>query len=180
MQAIQKYIHSFLKLGYYKFKYRKKLNSGWVQSFEKIRIDLSKSGKMSIGSYNQNRGNLYLGIPQGELIIGNHCFFNINSSITCMHKIQIGDYCKFGNNLVIVDHDHNYKAKEPEFISDEIVIGNHVWVGANVVILKGTVIGDGCVIAAGSVVKGSIPAYTLFYQRKVQNMQQRIDESITV
>ena len=75
-----------------------------------------------------------------------------------MNEIKIGDYCKFGNNLVIVDHDHNFKNNYSEFVSSPIHIGNNVWCGANVTILRGTEIGDNCVIGAGTVVKGCFPA----------------------
>ena len=40
----------------------------------------------------------------------------------------------------------------------EIFIGNNVWIGRNVTILKGARIGDNCVIATGSIVTGEIPA----------------------
>ena len=124
-------------------------------------------------SYNQGRGNLYIGVfDNAKLKIADHCFFNINSSITCLENIEIGSNCKFGNNLVIVDHDHNYRAKgkfnfeNPEFISSPVKIGDNVWCGANVVILRGTIIGDNCIIAAGSVIKGIIPANSVVIQRK--------------
>ncbi len=39
-----------------------------------------------------------------------------------------------------------------EFSGSPISIGNDVWIGANVTILKGARIGNGCVIATGSVV----------------------------
>ncbi|MCR4903605.1 MAG: acyltransferase [Butyrivibrio sp.] len=94
------------------------------------------------------------------MTIGDHCFFNTGSSITSTESITIGSYCKFGNNLVIVDHDHNYKRKsesEPEFIGKPIVIGDNTWVGANVVILKGVTIGNNCVIGAGSIITKDIP-----------------------
>lgn len=41
--------------------------------------------------------------------------------------------------------------------SAPIVIGNHVWIGLNVTILKGVTIGDGCMVAAGAVVTKSFP-----------------------
>ena len=46
-----------------------------------------------------------------------------------------------------------------------ISIGNNVWIGANSVILRGSSIGDGVVIGAGSVVKGSVPAKTIYIQK---------------
>lgn len=36
----------------------------------------------------------------------------------------------------------------------EIVIGEHVWIGATCTLLKGTMISDGCIVAAGSVIAG--------------------------
>ena len=42
-----------------------------------------------------------------------------------------------------------------------VVIGNDVWIGANVTILNGVHIGDGAVIAAGAVVVKDVPPYTV-------------------
>ena len=42
-----------------------------------------------------------------------------------------------------------------------VVIGNHVWIAAGAMILKGVTIGDGAVIAAGAVVTKDVPAYCL-------------------
>lgn len=39
-----------------------------------------------------------------------------------------------------------------------VVIGNHVWIGSEVLILKGSTIGDGSVIGARALVAGRIPA----------------------
>lgn len=163
------YIKNGLRIGALKVRYGSRLHMGWIQSLEKIRLQIGKGASVVIGSYNQNREKMYIGVLNGgELNIGSHCFFNINSSITCAEKIVIGNNCKFGNNLVVIDHDHNYRANgiysgdNTEFISSPVIIGNDVWIGANVVILRGTEIGDNCVIAAGSVVKDIIPPNTLF------------------
>ena len=164
-----RYIKNAIRVLKLKIRFGNKVQIGWIQSFEKIRIEKDRDSSLLIGNYNQNREKMYLGlVGKGKLTIGNHCFFNINASITCVEQITIGDYCKFGNNLVIVDHDNNYKdcgikkKDSQEFLTAPIKIGNNVWVGANVVILRGTDIGDNCVIAAGSVVKGTVLPNTLF------------------
>ncbi len=46
-------------------------------------------------------------------------------------------------------------------MTQPIVIGDHVWVGMNVTILKGVTIGTGAIIAAGSVVTHDVPEHTL-------------------
>ena len=43
-----------------------------------------------------------------------------------------------------------------------IVIGDHVWIGKNVTILKGVKIGNNAIIAAGSIVTKDVPNNTLF------------------
>ena len=47
-----------------------------------------------------------------------------------------------------------------------MIIGNDVWIGAGAVILRGTTIGDKAVIGAGSIVKGNVPAGSVFYQKR--------------
>lgn len=155
------YLKNVAKIVVLKIRYRKKISVGIIQSFERVRFDIRNNGRIQIGNYNQNRGNLYMGASGGTLSIGDHCFFNINSSITCLESVSIGNNCKFGNNLVIVDHDHNFRSNKPEFVSTPIRIGNNVWCGAGVTILRGTIIGDNCVIAAGCTVKGNIEEGTL-------------------
>ena len=158
-----RYLKNVCNVALLKARYGNKLKMGAIQTFENLRLEITGKGKIEIGSYNQNREKLYLSACGGRLSIGNHCFFNINGSVTCLEEITIGDNCKFGNNVVIVDHDHNFKTntydnENPEFISSPIVIGNHVWCGANVTILRGSEIGDNCVIAAGATVKGKYEA----------------------
>ena len=98
--------------------------------------------------------------------IGDHVFCSTSVYITCLGHVKIGDYSKLGNHLVIVDHDHNFKNKDGEYLIGDVTIGKRVWIGANCTILKGTHIGDDSVIAAGSVVKGDVPARTLYYQKR--------------
>ncbi len=147
-----------------KLRFGSGLSMGMIQSFDTLHLEIRRGGRITMGSYNQNRGSLWLVCDGGRITIGNHCFFNTGCCITAMEALTIGDRCKFGNNLVIVDQDHNYKRRteaEPEFLTTPVNIGNDVWVGANVTILRGTTIGDHCVIGAGCVVKGEVPTGTV-------------------
>ena len=108
-------------------------------------------------------------VKGGKLTMGDSCFFNQNCSVTALEQITIGDRCTFGNNVVIVDHDHDFRQGKG-YRCTPIVIGNDVWVGANVTILRGSSIGDHCVIAAGTVVKGKIGAGKLVRQERTMTI----------
>lgn len=156
-----------MKSLFWKVRYGKKIAVSFPLALEKVKLEIDKDAEFRLGKKVQNRGVLYIGCKErGKLHIGEHCFFNMNASITCMKEIMIGEYCKFGNNLVIVDHDHNTSGQGEEFPAKPIKIGNGVWVGANCVILKGVTIGDNAVIAAGSVVRKDVPADCVYYEEK--------------
>ena len=125
-----------------------------------------KDGTARFGKEQITRGNAVFRVEGGELIIGDRCFFNQNVSITCKKKIVIGDRCQIANNVVIVDHDHAGSENWGSYVETPVTIGNDVWIGANVVIMRGTTIGDKAVIGAGSIVKGDIPAGKVFYQKR--------------
>ena len=102
----------------------------------------------------------------GKVTIGNNCFFNDGCSINCQDKITIGDKVIFGQNVMLFDHDHDYKNDMNKFVKKEITIGNNVWIGANCIILKGVTIGDNVVIAAGTIVKENIKSNSLIYENR--------------
>lgn len=94
-----------------------------------------------------------------KLIIGEN--FGINSGYFLFYKkennkIEIGDDCMFSKNITIRTCDgHNIRSIETgEIINEDkdIKIGNHVWLGQDVSILKGVEIPDNTIIAFKSVV----------------------------
>lgn len=131
----------------------------WEQG---MRVVVGKKGRISIGSDCRFRRDAsLLASAQGILTIGEGVFFNRNVSITAMASVTIGDRTKIANNVVIVDHDHNYKDGNVGFVTSPVHIGSDVWIGANAVILRGVTIGDHAVIAAGAVVSRDVPAYAV-------------------
>lgn len=90
------------------------------------------------------------------VFIGAFCEFNISCGIT------IGSYCNIAAGCRFVDHDHGVKLGIPigvqTAVKKEIVLEEDVWLGCNVVVLKGVKIGKGAVVGAGAVVTKSIPS----------------------
>ncbi len=126
-----------------------------------------KGSRFKMGKRCILRDNVEIRIEGGNLTIGEKCFVNRNTTITCIEEIRIGSGTQIANNVTIVDHDHNYRnANNAPLISSKISIGENVWIGANCVILRGAIIGDGAVIAAGSVIKGTVDKDILLYQQR--------------
>ena len=101
-----------------------------------------------------------------QLTIGDHLFVNYYAILDCHHEITIGDGVLIGPHAYITDFDHVIPAIPGTAIGREgacapVRIGNHVWIGANAVILKGVTIHDGAVIAAGAVVTKDVPAMAI-------------------
>ncbi|EGQ7964052.1 CatB-related O-acetyltransferase [Vibrio vulnificus] len=61
-----------------------------------------------------------------------------------------------------------------------IIIGNDVWIGANVSILPGVKIGDGAVLAAGAVVNKDVPPYAIVGGVPARIIKYRFDEETIV
>ena len=85
-----------------------------------------------------------------NVFIGAGCEFNIVSGIDVGNNSLIASGCKF------IDHDHGMNTiqlmRDQPGPAKAIKIGSNVWLGFNVIVLKGVEIGDGAVVGAGAVV----------------------------
>lgn len=110
------------------------------------------------GTYVLNaRGRLVLG--KGSHL-GAFCYVNAAEG-----EVRIGEHCAIGPGTRIIAYSNHYKAGRlvtQERVCADVVIGNNVFVGANVVILPGARIGDNVVVGAGSVVKGTLDADAIY------------------
>jgi hypothetical protein len=66
----------------------------------------------------------------------------------------------------------------PSFRGTTAVIGNDVWVGANVVVLSGVTVGDGAVLAAGSVVTSDVPPYAIVGGAPAKVIKSRVPDDL--
>lgn len=100
-------------------------------------------------------------LAKHKIIISEHTYINRHTFIDAIKLIKIGKDCGIGPSCYITDHDHGLNPDFPPLqqpmIGKATVIGDRVWLGAKVTVLKGVTIGDDAVIGAGSVVTKDIP-----------------------
>ena len=94
--------------------------------------------------------------PGAKIEIGNNCGFS-GTVIGAFKFIKLGNNVRCGANTLITDSDWHLddpRVGKPK----DVNIGDNVWIGINVVVLKGVTIGDNTLIGANSVVIKDIPA----------------------
>lgn len=89
-----------------------------------------------------------------------HPFVHIGAVLS----VSIGECCLFASHVYISDHDHHADnpripiVRSRKLVAAPVTIGDGVWLGERVCVLKGVTIGDGAIIGAASVVTRDVPA----------------------
>ena len=98
-----------------------------------------------------------------QLTLGKNSYVNKHTEIRCKKSVSIGDDTAIAGRVIILDTDAHsvYSDGGTSEMTAPVRIGNHVWIGAGSVILKGVSIGDGAIVAAGSVVNRDVPPRTV-------------------
>lgn len=129
--------------------------------------DKSRIGYFPSAYFFSTYGHIEARDKNSSITIGENTMLNNNPNIVAEREsIEIGQNCYIGQNFKCYSSDfHGIKKEDrnnPEKIKTAPVkIGNDVFIGNDVTILKGVEIGDNCVIGAGSVVVKSISANTI-------------------
>ena len=100
--------------------------------------------------------------PGPNILIGDGSFIGRNCEFNIRQRIEIGRDALIASGCKFIDHDHGFSAPEPmktqHGAEAAIFIEQDVWLGANVLVLKGVTIGRGAIVAAGAVVTKSVGA----------------------
>lgn len=160
------------------------LNTSVSGAHFEIRCSTQKN-IIDIGSDCMIKGSYIIENENGQITIGNRTFIGGGLFVSAK-EISIGNDVMFSWGCTIMDNDAhsldwNHRANDvidwkkgldkgeigkykdwSNVKSAPIIIKDKVWIGFNVIILKGVTIEEGAVVAAGSVVTKNVPAFTLF------------------
>ncbi|AOZ92246.1 glycosyltransferase [Paenibacillus crassostreae] len=101
-----------------------------------------------------------------KIIIGDGCQCNLGLILSAVNRIELETNVLIGPNVYISDTDHQYREVGVPVLSqgittrsDQVIIGEGAWIGANAVIVGNVRIGRGSVVSANSVVVRNVPDY---------------------
>lgn len=137
-----------------------------------VRLDLSNpffdmpGGSIKIGENVKISKGVIIDCFGGRVTIGDNVFIGPYTVIYGHGGVSIGNDTLIGMGSKIISANHTIPEHtklirlQPDILKP-ILIGNDVWLGADVKVIAGLVIGDGSIIGAGGVVTKDIPPYCI-------------------
>jgi acetyltransferase-like isoleucine patch superfamily enzyme len=130
-------------------------------------LEMLREGRLRIGPQAYFEPGVWLTSDTGQISIGAGSLLNLNVMVAALERVEIGAHCMLANGCLVTDANHRYDdpvrpVPWQGFTSKgATVLGDNVWLGANVVVTSGVNIGRRCVIGANSVVTTDLPEFTV-------------------
>lgn len=110
--------------------------------------------------------NTILSCKNGDIVIEDHANLGFNCEIFSGSHVRVGQRVLMAAYTYLVGGDHLYDRTDIPVLdqgrtAQGIDVGDHVWLGAHVVVTDGSRIGRDAIIGAGAVVVGEIPEFAI-------------------
>ena len=144
------------------FIYMKKGKNSVI--YRSVRKDIVPFNGFSLGRSSVIEDYAIINNAVGEITIGNSTRIGMGNTI--IGPVMIGNNVILAQNVVLSALNHNFEdvlttINQQGVKTDQIIIENNVWIGANSTILAGVHIGEHVVVGAGSVVTKDIPPFSV-------------------
>lgn len=93
--------------------------------------------------------------------MGDHSCLSELVDCYCVDKIKIGAHSTVSQYSFLCTASHDYTEASMPLVTAPIVIGDRVWITADVFVGPGVTIGDGAVVTARSSVFNDVPPWTV-------------------
>ena len=129
-----------------------------------VRMDTPPYRKFHLGDYSVVESFACINNAVGDVNIGDHTRIGLHNTI--IGPVVIGSHVNLAQGITITALNHIFsdpqkRIDEQGVCTNQVIIEDDTWIGANAVILPGVTIGRHSVIAAGAVVTKDIPPHSL-------------------
>ena len=107
--------------------------------------------------------------------IGKHNMISLGAKIDVRRgQVTIGNHCLITHGCYILSHDGAaHVINSDDNGRGEVIIGNHVFIGVNSVVMRNVTIGDHAIIGAGSVVNKDVPPGAIVAGNPIRIIKQQ-------
>lgn len=126
-------------------------------------MKIGKKARIGINTVVLNPESITIG---ERTIINENCHLDGRGGLIIENDTSIS----FGTTIITATHDSK---EEFKCIIDKTIIRDHVWIGANAVILNGSIIERLCIIGAGCVFKGKTNQGEIYIGNPARKIKDR-------
>jgi acetyltransferase-like isoleucine patch superfamily enzyme len=143
------------------------VTEGFVFLGRRVQIETRRGyGRIVLGRWVHLGDENRLRAHEGTLRIGDKTVLGRDNTLNCYLDLELGPRCIIADWVYMCDFDHRFDdvhvpVKDQGIVKSPVRIGADVWVGTKASVLRGAQVGEGSVLAAHTVVRGTVPPYSV-------------------
>lgn len=132
--------------------------------YHSVRMDTPPYRRFSLGQKSVVESYSCINNAVGDVVIGDHTRIGLHNTI--IGPVTIGSHVNLAQGITVTGLNHNFESTDKRIdeqgvSTQQVTIGDDIWIGANAAIMPGVTIGNHCVVAAGAVVTKDVPSHSL-------------------
>lgn len=111
-----------------------------------------------------------------RLHLGDYVAIGDDVDCYCVDNITLGSKVTVSQRSFLCTASHDVASLRRPLTTAPIVVADHVWIAANVIVLPGNSIGEGAVVGAGAVVARDLAPWAVYVGNPCRRLRSRPDE----
>lgn len=129
----------------------------WYRSY--LGLEIEEGARVFLDCYMWHIGPRH--VRRSGSVIGARTWINREACLDLRGGLEIGADVSVSADVMILTAQHDMNHPRFPYVSERVVIEDHVWIGARATIMPGVRVGRGATIAAGAVVTQDVEPLTV-------------------
>jgi acetyltransferase-like isoleucine patch superfamily enzyme len=158
------YARLLARLVWLKLRFRGRLRTDGIAFIcPGVTFEIGRDAVVHLGRWTWLGHDTKVRAHEGEVRIGAKSVLGQECTISAYQHVSIGRECIIADRVMLIDFDHGMVEVERPIRAQgiykrDVHVGNNVWLGYGVAVLRGATIGDNSVVGTYGVVTGEVPA----------------------
>lgn len=142
-------------------------------------------GRLELGPWCWIGADNRLRAHEGSVRVGPKVVLGRDNVVNAYLDVEIGENALLSDWIYVTDFDHRYAdlnvpIRKQGIVKGPVRIGSDVWIGEKASVLRGADIGTGSVIGSQTLVKGTVPPFSVAVGRPARVIKSRLPAGMSV